>query len=252
MGERDALLSAILANPDDDVSRLVYADWLEETGRPVAVARARFIRLQIEQARATPDETFPHAAAALTRAIDALAAQWARAWLAERSPRVARAVWNPRAGAAAFRRGFVDGVKLDVDVFLWSAAGLFAAAPITALHLHGGSRGVAAVLAGPDVRRLRSVRLSGRWDGDGLARSLGPAADLGAVRDLDLSGCELTDGGALTTRRVRANHLTGFGIDSLASAPALAALTHLDVAGNPGARRWSGARVARHGKQLLC
>ena len=41
----DALLLAILANPDDEVLRLIYADWLEESGE---VDRASLIRTQLE------------------------------------------------------------------------------------------------------------------------------------------------------------------------------------------------------------
>jgi uncharacterized protein (TIGR02996 family) len=45
MSNGDALLAAIIAAPDDDTPRLVYADWLDENGQP---ERAEFIRLQIE------------------------------------------------------------------------------------------------------------------------------------------------------------------------------------------------------------
>ncbi len=46
MSERIALLKAILAAPDDDLPRLVFADWLEENGTSDAdAARAEFIRL---------------------------------------------------------------------------------------------------------------------------------------------------------------------------------------------------------------
>ncbi len=46
MTERLALLSAILAAPDDDLPRLVFADWLEEHGTTDAdAARVEFIRL---------------------------------------------------------------------------------------------------------------------------------------------------------------------------------------------------------------
>jgi uncharacterized protein (TIGR02996 family) len=46
MNPRLALLSAILANPDDDLPRLVFADWLEENGTSDAdAARVEFIRL---------------------------------------------------------------------------------------------------------------------------------------------------------------------------------------------------------------
>ena len=42
--EHDALRNAVLANPDDDLPRLVFADWLDENGDPDG---ARFIRSQI-------------------------------------------------------------------------------------------------------------------------------------------------------------------------------------------------------------
>lgn len=42
--ERDSLLAVILANPDDDLPRTIYADWCEENGYE---ARAEFIRLQL-------------------------------------------------------------------------------------------------------------------------------------------------------------------------------------------------------------
>src|SRR5262245_40921969 len=47
MIENQALLSTILADPDDDRPRLAYADWLEQQGQ---VGRARLIRVQIELA----------------------------------------------------------------------------------------------------------------------------------------------------------------------------------------------------------
>lgn len=45
--EQEALLKAIAAAPDDDLPRLVYADWLDEHDNP---ARAEFIRTQISLA----------------------------------------------------------------------------------------------------------------------------------------------------------------------------------------------------------
>jgi uncharacterized protein (TIGR02996 family) len=46
--QRQAFLDAIIADPDDDAVRLIYADWLEENGTAVERDRARFIHLQIE------------------------------------------------------------------------------------------------------------------------------------------------------------------------------------------------------------
>jgi len=47
----DAIHAKILAEPDEDVHRLAYADWLDEQGDP---ARAEFIRVGCELAR-TPE-----------------------------------------------------------------------------------------------------------------------------------------------------------------------------------------------------
>jgi len=46
--DREALYQAVLANPEDDLPRLVFADWLEEHGEG---AYAAFIRVQCELAR---------------------------------------------------------------------------------------------------------------------------------------------------------------------------------------------------------
>ena len=43
MSDEPALLVAIRAHPDEDTPRLIYADWLDENGRP---DRAEFIRIQ--------------------------------------------------------------------------------------------------------------------------------------------------------------------------------------------------------------
>jgi uncharacterized protein (TIGR02996 family) len=51
MIEHLPFLHAIVASPDDDLPRLVYADYLEESGVPSCVARAHFIRQQTEMQR---------------------------------------------------------------------------------------------------------------------------------------------------------------------------------------------------------
>ena len=51
----DALLAAIIADPDDNLPRLAYADWLEEFGTPSEVARATFIRDQVHHRPGSKD-----------------------------------------------------------------------------------------------------------------------------------------------------------------------------------------------------
>src|SRR5262245_60894922 len=47
MTDERAFLMAILQRPDDDVTKLVYADWLEEQGDP----RGEFLRLMVQLRR---------------------------------------------------------------------------------------------------------------------------------------------------------------------------------------------------------
>lgn len=53
MSDQDALLAAIVAHPDEDTPRLMFADWLDENGDP---GRAEFIRSQIERAYLERDD----------------------------------------------------------------------------------------------------------------------------------------------------------------------------------------------------
>ena len=52
--DQQALLRAIIKNPDEDTPRLMYADWLEEHDEPY---RAKFIRAQLKAATAPPKKT---------------------------------------------------------------------------------------------------------------------------------------------------------------------------------------------------
>ncbi len=51
-----AFLRAIVSEPADDTARLVYADYLEETGEPAHIARAEFIRTQIQAHAIHPND----------------------------------------------------------------------------------------------------------------------------------------------------------------------------------------------------
>jgi uncharacterized protein (TIGR02996 family) len=49
--DADSFMRAILRNPAELTTRLVFADWLEETGEPSNVAWARYIRLMADANR---------------------------------------------------------------------------------------------------------------------------------------------------------------------------------------------------------
>jgi uncharacterized protein (TIGR02996 family) len=97
MSDESALLAAIIAHPDEDTPRLMYADWLEEHDQP---ERAEFIRIQCAP---DADETTGERAAELE----------------ERN----RGRWFPRlptfAGAAwEFRRGFPEILTIAGQLFM--------------------------------------------------------------------------------------------------------------------------------------
>ena len=122
----DALLANVLANPADDLARLVFADCLEETGHPAAVARAAYVRLQIDAG------THPAASAEALR-LTRLAADLRADFRDE-----ADAVFSTPAGsqlAAVRRRGFVDELRGTALTLRTLAAAVFKVAPVTALHV---------------------------------------------------------------------------------------------------------------------
>src|SRR5436305_326439 len=116
-----ALLAAVCAHPDDDTPRLVYADWLEEQGKP---ERAELIRVQCELAQIEGDD--PRRPDLEMRAGSLLLAH-GLAWVKE-VPAWARKHVD-------FRRGFEDGVRVGLRTFLKNGAGLVRQSPITTLHV---------------------------------------------------------------------------------------------------------------------
>jgi uncharacterized protein (TIGR02996 family) len=155
------LLRAILAEPDEDTPRLMYADWLEEKG---GSARAEFVRVQCELAglKEPPvgfkgcvrcksgdpaDECRYHALRRREReSWVGFGSPYERSWsfglppnwlalLDGETDRVA-VPYMPSDGVAVVRRGFVESVALPLAAFTGDAArALFAAHPVTAVRL---------------------------------------------------------------------------------------------------------------------
>lgn len=97
MNDEATLLAAILAHPDEDTPRLMYADWLDEFGQP---ERAEFIRIQCDP---TADE------AAEARAEE-LEERFGPKWLAG-LPDTPNGHWG-------FRRGFPEYLDVRAGHFL--------------------------------------------------------------------------------------------------------------------------------------
>jgi uncharacterized protein (TIGR02996 family) len=193
MTDREALLAAIRAAPDDDLPRLIFADWIEEN--PSAAlpeeqasvgARAAFIRAQIEAARAEPHS--PAARAAEERAAALLTDDTRDAW----SAAIRHQVLD-----YAFHRGFVEHVTVNAAVFAEIAKDLFESEPIRSLRL---------------VRPAPS-----RSEYEVLLQPLFEVPQLAQLRALDLQSVELLHDDCM----------------NLAESPHLAQLTDLCLRDNP-------------------
>jgi uncharacterized protein (TIGR02996 family) len=183
----DAFQDDILEQPDDDVARLIYADWLEDNDEP---ERAEFIRLQVELARLPGDD--PSRPALLERERE-LRWEHGRQW-AGALPRLVRAY--------EFRRGFVEWVRMDVPGFLRHAEQLFQMAPVRELDVYV-ERGQGPLLARcPHLARLRGLDLNlAGSDEAGLAELLN-SHHLAGLRSLRLRCLAGSVGGLAAVRRL--------------------------------------------------
>jgi uncharacterized protein (TIGR02996 family) len=111
----DAFLEAILANEDDDAPRLIFADWLEESGQP---ERGEFIRCQCLQARLPRGDDRREE---LRMRYRLLLKRHGRRWAGPLGPWLC---------GGTFRRGFLDKVTVPAQVYLQHAAEIVRLAPV--------------------------------------------------------------------------------------------------------------------------
>jgi len=205
MSDREALLSAIQAAPADDAPRLVYADWLDESGEPDF---AEFIRLQIEL---DPLERLPdtdearYQRAVIRRRLDTPVPdhfppemhQFAR--LARREGELVKAHrshWIGPLGAVEddygshlrvnFRRGFAEEVAIATTTFLESGDLIREACPVLRrLTLYGPRDQGPELAASPALNRIPELEFAG-WLTEYDARFIANALAFNAVRSLSL------------------------------------------------------------------
>jgi uncharacterized protein (TIGR02996 family) len=240
MTHDQAFLQAIQEDPDDDTPRLVYADWLEEQGGSDGADRAEFIRTQVELARLTDDD--PRCATLEGRAA-ALLARHAQAWAGPMPEWVSG--WE-------FHRGFLSVLRIDGGKFLARALAGYVSVPSQRQVLRRVGRLLDEAAAVFPLRLVQQVRLADLpgWWVSGLDVGLGAAQAflhspyLAGLRQLDLSGNHLGNGGMevltslLEPLRLRALNLSGNalfrveGVRALAHSAAVARLCTLELAGN--------------------
>jgi uncharacterized protein (TIGR02996 family) len=151
----NGFLQAILEEPDEDVHRLVYADWLEEHGDQ---DRAEFIRVQCRLALLSENDP---ARAALEARQDELLRTHGRVWV-EEVPVLPGVTWS------GFDRGFPARAAVELsewDNFENRMSAMLAAAPVREVRFHDVELAEVGVLAGsPSLARLSALSLSAPLD----------------------------------------------------------------------------------------
>jgi uncharacterized protein (TIGR02996 family) len=256
MSSAEAFLRAILDDPDDDVVRLVFADWLDEHDDP----RGEFIRAQV-QAAALPDGD-PRRAELEARANELLRRhhdQWDQPLLdaAGYDPRAGgllgmlgtiarlfRAPWpKPPLYLRDYRRGFVEVIHIDMGKFVERAEALFEAAPIREVYFELVSARLTDLAALPQLARVRGLHFIHTQLREDALVELFASQHLTGLRTLDMPGNVLSEhalrllGVATCARRLTALNLCSCDVSergalALAEAPALAALAELDLSFN--------------------
>ena len=143
-----ALLDAVIADPEADGPRLVYADWLQQHGD---VARGELIAVQCALARLDNIEEHNRLKA---RDFE-LVKQHGNRWCAEIGIGEVRNNWYPSVWAADFHRGFVEVLEMPSVAFA-VVPQLFSLEPVRALTLIGHSDALSRLPSSIYLRRLRS------------------------------------------------------------------------------------------------
>jgi uncharacterized protein (TIGR02996 family) len=198
----DALLKAVIAEPDDDSPRLIYADWLEENGQE---ARAEFIRVQVALAWSREGSReyreLEARAEKLQRKHDII---WAGPF------REATTHWG-------YYRGFIHHTTLSLRSFVNHRELLFAHSPLQGIEIRGARNTLKQLPAMPQLLRIQTISLAYERLDDEDAQALARCPYLKCLIQLFLEANLIGDSGAR----------------ALASSPYLDSLELIDLAGNP-------------------
>lgn len=248
----EALLAAVLANPDDDGPRLVYADWLLERGD----VRGEFIVLQVQAARLSAGPERVDLEARAQALLEKHQGEWVRPFMGDQ--RTLEAFGRKYTSASptkwAFERGFVHSATVSAQSFPAVAAGLFSREPVSRVHLT--NRGLGDVLTAPGLERLREFDLSNFRLRDASAQ-LFASRRFTSLRALDLTKAGVGVKGAAAMAKARADAfpalerlvlsesgLTDSALEQLAQAPMLSTVRHLDLSRNAFGSRGFAALCA--------
>jgi uncharacterized protein (TIGR02996 family) len=195
MPDEQSFLDEITAHPDDDVPRLIYADWLEEREDP----RGEFIRVQCELAKLRKTQK---RFAELRQRERELSLLHLQQWTEGVPYSLRRCV---------FRRGFIEECSVALGYFVRNSDRILRLTPLRDITLTQVKNHLPALARCPGLSRLRSIRLKqqpvnprvcelagspflegveairGRWTTEGLI-ILARASHARTLRELELEG----------------------------------------------------------------
>jgi uncharacterized protein (TIGR02996 family) len=253
--EQLAFIRQIVQRPDEELPRLIYADWLEEHGDP----QGEFIRVQCALARGSDD---PAWTAALRHRERELLSEHRARWTQEIGPGIQW--YEPRGG-------FIESFIVAAPALAAGGAEMLARAPIIGLgvklatldqarqlasqpafrYLHtlrlGSSvltyESLAILLDSPHFPGLRSLWLTQCGLSSQAIRLLASSARLGSLQTLALSGNSVGTAGAraladsphmqqLQTLILESCEIAPEGIEAIIDSPRLTGLQSLRIFGN--------------------
>lgn len=197
MTDADAFLANIIADPDADAPRLVYADWLDDRGE---ADRAEFIRVQCALAKVDENNRDIHPLASRERELlEKHQQEWLRPLreIAYPEGRGWFGRWRTKmVFAAVFRRGFPETVVLPCGRFLRRGEDLFRAAPIQEVHLdcvdpEAPPDWFEQLTRFPPLARVTTLRLRRVTLNAGDVRRLAHAEQLERLRELHIEALAL-------------------------------------------------------------
>lgn len=153
----EALLKEVLANPEDDRPRLVYADHLQQRGDP----RGEFITLQCAHAKLPQGDPRAEPLAARAEALlEKHKRDWVNPFMGDRHTTVigGRSYTRTSPSQWDFHRGFVRTATVSAESFPELSAGLFEREPVHRVRLT--NRGLEGVLKAPSLEKLRELDLT--------------------------------------------------------------------------------------------
>ena len=200
MDDRAAFLATIAATPDDDLPRLVFADWLDEHDDS---DRAEFIRVQCELAR--PEVTVRHPALR-EREAALLAANRTR--------------WEVPGlrGRQTFHRGFIESIETAAVDLLAAIEDVTSMTVLRSLRLVAADGLTTELAPLPLLARIESLDIGNN--------SFGAAGRLAAL----LNGGRFD---RLRSLSLRNNQLWPWHLEELVRCRVVSQLTRLDLSGNP-------------------